>query len=80
MKKYKNPFLKNTSTDKSLIIKNQNLKDAVNYHQNGQLEQAESKYRQVLEFDPRKHRLKHGIRIPKGTYEDSFKGKGFKLG
>jgi tetratricopeptide (TPR) repeat protein len=53
MKNYKNPFLKKTSTDKSLIIKNQNLKDAIKYHQNGQLEHAELKYRQVLKFDPR---------------------------
>lgn len=44
------------------------------------LQEYEESRKRELEFDPRKHRLKHGIRIPKGTREDSFKGKGFKLG
>jgi hypothetical protein len=44
------------------------------------LKEYEEARKRELEFDPRQHRLKHGIRNFKSGVEDNFKGKGFKLG
>lgn len=44
------------------------------------LKEYEEARKRELEFDPRKHRLKHGIRVPKETGESRFTGKGFRLG
>lgn len=43
------------------------------------LNEFEEARKRELEFDPRKHRLKHGIRPVKGT-TGGFEGKGMKLG
>jgi hypothetical protein len=43
------------------------------------VKEYEEARRRELEFDPRKHRLKHGLRDWNKTSE-SFKGKGVKLG
>jgi len=43
------------------------------------VKEYEEARRRELEFDPRKHRLKHGLRDWNKTAE-SFKGKGVKLG
>jgi len=42
-------------------------------------EYEEAKKREQ-EFDPRQHRLKHGIRAQKNSVQESFKGTGYKLG
>lgn len=44
------------------------------------VKEYEEAKRRELEFDPRKHRLKHGIRNYKGSIDDNFKGSGVKLG
>jgi len=43
------------------------------------LKEYEEARKREQEFDPRKHRLKHGIRPPQGSI-NSFKGSGTKLG
>ena len=43
------------------------------------IKEYEEARRRELEFDPRKHRLKHGLRNFNPSAE-SFKGKGVKLG
>lgn len=42
------------------------------------LKEYEEARKRELEFDPRKHRLRHGIREPKQI--GGFQGKGSKLG
>ena len=47
------------------------------------VKEFEEAKKRELEFDPRKHRLQHGIRdldINKIKYGESFKGTGTKLG
>ena len=45
------------------------------------LKEYEEARKRELEFDPRKHRLVHGIRDYKGVDgANTFKGKGLKLG
>lgn len=43
------------------------------------LNEYEEARKRELEFDPRKHRLRHGIRQVKGAI-GTFEGKGLKLG
>ena len=43
------------------------------------LKEFEEARKRELEFDPRQHRLKHGIRIPKEE-ANAFSGKGIRLG
>ena len=45
------------------------------------LKEYEEARKRELEFDPRKHRLVHGIRNYKGSdHNSTFKGQGVKLG
>jgi hypothetical protein len=44
------------------------------------VKEYEEARKRELEFDPRKHRLKHGIRNFDGKKEAGFTGKGVKLG
>lgn len=43
------------------------------------MKEYEEARKRELEFDPRKHRLKHGIRNYGGSTNQSFKGKGVIL-
>lgn len=44
------------------------------------VKEYEEARKRELEFDPRKHRLKHGIRQPTTHGAIMFNGKGVKLG
>lgn len=44
------------------------------------LKEYEESRKRELEFDPRKHRLKHGIRNYTGGAKKGFGGHGVKLG
>ena len=44
------------------------------------LKEFEEARKRELEFDPRKHKLKHGLRVPKDSTEGHFGGKGVRLG
>ena len=44
------------------------------------MKEHEEARKRELEFDPRKHRLQHGIRNYGGSAAAKFKGSGFRVG